>query len=170
MPLNHASPLAALLRAPMRPGVIRWIGVRPARRAPVTEVSAALLDPIEGLRGDHYGNRASRARQVTLVSREHLAAIAAYLGLAEIAPERLRRNVVTEGINLLALKGRPFRLGTALLEMTGECHPCSRMEQTFGSGGYNAVRGHGGITARILTAGEIGLGDPLVPVDDDPPP
>ncbi len=151
--------MARLLDAPMRPGRLVWIGRRPARRAPMTELAEAQLEPGIGLAGDHWRGSAEGARQVTLVAAEHLRAIAAFLGLDAIAPARLRRNLVTEGVNLLALKGRPFRLGAALLEYSGECHPCSRMEEEFGPGGYNAVRGHGGITARVLKAGSIRLGD-----------
>jgi MOSC domain-containing protein YiiM len=160
-PFDPASPLARLLDAPQRPGVVVWIGVRPIRYQPLTAGVAADMDPETGLAGDHYRSRTSRARQVTLIQIEHLAAIAGYLGLPRIEPGRLRRNIVTSGINLLALKGRSFRLGTAVLLCTGECHPCSRMEAELGAGGYNAMRGHGGITARILTAGLVRLDDAI---------
>ncbi|PZR13042.1 MAG: MOSC domain-containing protein [Azospirillum brasilense] len=170
--LNPASPLSRLFDAPVRPGRVEWIGLRPARRATPRPVLLAGMGPEEGLAGDHYRNRQSRARQVTLIQAEHLAAIAAFLGRDRVAPEEMRRNVVTAGINLLALKGRRFRLGSAVLEMTGECHPCSRMEEVLGPGGYNAVRGHGGITARVLRAGEVALGGAILRLDgaDDPGP
>jgi MOSC domain-containing protein YiiM len=124
-------------------------------------VEDALLEPGRGLEGDRWAGNATGARQVTLIAAEHLAAIAGYLGLNAVAPERLRRNLVIAGANLLALKGQRFRIGPALLEHSGECHPCSRMEEEFGPGGYSAVRGHGGITARVLEAGRIRRGDAL---------
>jgi MOSC domain-containing protein YiiM len=164
--LNPASPLSRLLSAPVRPGSVVWIGLRPARRAPLVSVHQAQLDPEQGLVDDHYRGSGRRTRQVTLIQQEHLTAIAAYLGLSDITPERLRRNVVVSGLNLLALQGRQFGLGTAVLEATGACHPCSRMEEEFGTGGYNAVRGHGGITARVLAGGTVGVGDAVVPLPD----
>ncbi len=161
--LNPASPLAQLMTKPVRPGRVEWIGVRPDRRAPVVVLDHVLLDPAKGIIGDRYNGR-SGGRHVTLIQQEHLAAVASFLGIAEVLPEQLRRNIVVSGINLLALKERTFRLGEAVLEMTGDCHPCSRMEEIFGEGGYNAVRGHGGITARVLEGGEVRLGDPLSPL------
>jgi MOSC domain-containing protein YiiM len=163
--LHPASSLSRLFDAPVRPGRVEWIGLRPARRAVLRPVLLAGMEPEGGLTGDHYRNRQSRARQVTLIQAEHLAAIAAFLGRDRVAPEELRRNIVTAGINLLALKGRRFRLGSAVLEMTGECHPCSRMEEVLGPGGYNAVRGHGGITARVLRAGEVALSGAVLRLD-----
>lgn len=152
--------LSELLNAPIRQGQVVWIGLRPARRAAMSSVEAVRASAAEGLLGDRYSGR-SGSRQVTLIQREHLAAIASHLGLDQVTPEQLRRNIVVTGINLLALKNHHFSLGEAVLEWTGECHPCSRMEETFGPGGYNAVRGHGGITARVLEGGRIAIGDRL---------
>ena len=150
------------MNAPVRPGRVEWIGLRPARRADIQVVEAAVLNPQAGIIGDRYSGR-SGTRHVTLIQSENLAAIAAHLGLEAVLPQQLRRNILVSGINLLALKDRPFRLGEALLEMTGDCHPCSRMEEIFGPGGYNAVRGHGGITARVLQGGLVRVGDALKP-------
>lgn len=129
-------------------------------------MAQADLDPEHGLIGDHYQSRTNHGRHVTLIQAEHIAAIAGYLGLERIEPVQLRRNIVVSGINLHALKGRRFHLGSALLLATDECHPCSRMEETLGTGGYNAVRGHGGIAARIVRAGQVHLGDAVVRSDD----
>ena len=96
---------------------------------------------------------------MTLIQQEHLAVIAACLGQESIDPSLLRRNIVVSGINLLALKDKTFRIGDALLEFSGLCHPCSKMERQLGAGGYNAMRGHGGITARVLEPGLVRLLD-----------
>jgi MOSC domain-containing protein YiiM len=71
---------------------------------------------------------------------------------------------VTRGINVVVLKGRRFRIGSALLEGSGDCAPCSQIEGLLGTGGYNAVRGHGGITARIIEGGLVTIGDAVVVV------
>lgn len=116
----------------------------------------------KGLEGDRFDGRIDSPRQVTLIQQEHLAVIAACCGHASIAPAILRRNMVISGINLLALKDKTFRLGNCVLKMTGLCHPCSKMEKLLGPGGYNAMRGHGGITAQIVSAAVIHLGDELI--------
>jgi MOSC domain-containing protein YiiM len=165
VPLNPQSSLARLFNAPVKPGVLTWIGVRSERRLAICAVQDVILDPRTGVQGDHY-SRDDGNRQVTLIQAECLAAIASHLGLDTLPPDVLRRNLVTRGINLLALKGRKFRIGEAVLEMSGECHPCSRLEETLGVGGYNATRGFGGVTAKVLMRGRISVGDNIVRVDE----
>lgn len=63
------------------------------------------------------------------------------------------------GRQLTLLQAEHLPVIAALLEATGLCHPCSRMEAALGAGGYNAMRGHGGINARILAGGTIRVGD-----------
>jgi len=139
-------------------GKLEWIGIRPERKAPMIVLNSVQAIAGKGLAGDRYSSKNGK-RQVTLIQGEHLLAIASLLGRDHVAPNLLRRNLVVTGINLIALKDKQFRVGDALLEYTGLCHPCSAMEATFGAGGYNAVRGHGGITARIVESGTMVLGD-----------
>ena len=155
------TPLGRLLDGPMRKGRIVWIGLRPGRQQSLLEVESATLVAEHGIEGDHYVTRRNGPRQVTLVAAEDIEAIASFLGQEDIAPALLRRNIVARGINLVALKNRRFRVGSVLLEGTGECAPCSRMELNLGRGGFNAMRGHGGITARILAGGEMRVGDAI---------
>ena len=139
-------------------GTVEWIGIRPEKRAEVVTVNSAMLDPAYGIQGDHYAGQSGK-RQVTLIQAEHLPAIASMLHCDLVKPEQLRRNVVVSGINLLALKDKSFQLGEAVLKFTGLCHPCSRMEENLGVGGYNAMRGHGGITARVISPGKVQVAD-----------
>ena len=155
-----------LLETQPRNGIVEWIGVRPQRRAPMESLERVQADPIDGLEGDHYASKINRQRQVTLIQREHLAVIAALIE-QPVRPETLRRNLLVSGINLLALKGQAIRVGTVILKVTGACHPCSRMEEALGVGGYNAMRGHGGVTAEIIRGGLITLGDPVISLQGD---
>ncbi|MBC6698470.1 MOSC domain-containing protein [Hymenobacter puniceus] len=158
---DDKSTIAQLLSTLPQTGRLEWIGLRPARREPLLSVVEATVETDRHLAGDHARPKAGGKRQITLIQHEHLAAVAGYLGLdAPVAPGRLRRNLVVSGLNLLALKNRQIFIGDeVVLDITGECHPCSRMEEELGPGGYNAMRGHGGITARIVQGGLIRVGD-----------
>jgi MOSC domain-containing protein YiiM len=158
-PTAKESIIGKLLDAPVRPGKVVWISVRPERRSPVKAIEEVEAIQNRGLAGDHYKGTPSSTRHVTLIQAEHLAAVASFLNLPDLDPGIVRRNIVVKGINLLALKDKQFYIGEALLEMTGLCHPCSQMEEILGEGGYNAMRGHGGITARIIEGGTIRVGD-----------
>ena len=140
-------------------GSVVCIGLRPSRRVAPVSVREVEARPGQGLVGDRFSGAATSARQVTLIQAEHLTVIGQLLGRDPIDPALLRRNIVVSGINLLALNGAHFRIGSAVLEGSGGCHPCSRMEEALGTGGYNAMRGHGGITARVVTSGWIRVGD-----------
>jgi MOSC domain-containing protein YiiM len=145
-------------------GELVWIGVRPARGEPMIAVNEVMVNQRSGLIGDRY-NAVGGKRQVTLIQWEHLDVLESFLGKA-VEPELLRRNFVVKGINLLALKNNKFSIGNVLLQTTGLCHPCSKMEKILGVGGYNAMRGHGGITAQVLSSGLINVGDKLTALSE----
>lgn len=160
--------LRALTRAFPHAGTLQGIYLRPARRVPAATPASALAIAGRGLEGDRASAAATLGgkRQVTLVQAEHLPAVAAFLRREAIDPALLRRNLLVGGINLQAAKAlfadQPLRLcigAEVVLEVTGPCEPCSRMEEIFGPGAYNALRGHGGMTARVLAGGELRVGD-----------
>lgn len=157
--VNPGSDLEKLVATFPHRGRVEWIGIRPERRAPLISRESVEAVAGLGLSGDHYATRTNGKRQVTLIQAEHLEVVAQLLGITGVAAESVRRNIVVSGINLLALRQRRFSVGSVLLEGAGPCAPCSRMEEVLGPGGYNAMRGHGGIVCRVLDGGEIRLGD-----------
>jgi MOSC domain-containing protein YiiM len=147
--------------------VVRGSPREAARRVERTQALAGI-----GLADDRLGQRGEAelsTRQVTLIQAEHLGVIAALARVASVDPVALRRNLVVSGINLLALKNARLQVGDgAVLEIVGPCQPCSRMEEAIGPGGYAAMRGHGGVTARVIEGGPIAVGDAVVAVPQGP--
>lgn len=155
-------PIETLINSLPQVGTLEWIGIRPEKKSPLLSVEKVMVTGDKGLEGDHFSSTYSKKRQVTLIQMEHLDAVASIMGQRAIDPGLTRRNLVVSKINLLSLRNQRFEIGEVILEGTGYCHPCSRMEENLGPGGYNAMRGHGGITAQVVRGGEIRVGDQVL--------
>ncbi len=173
-PMTSSDTLRDLITRIATQGRIEAIVVRPERNEPAQYVDAVNAEPGLGLIGDRRAqtkraNLVSRKRELTLIQAEHLPLIANWCGVEQIEATRLRRNLVISGVNLLAMKS-PFadvrlewQIGNEVcIEVTGPCDPCSKMEAELGKGGYNAMRGHGGMTAMVLAGGVIRVGDAVM--------
>ena len=122
--------LQRLLESHPALGSLVWIGTRPAKNFPVQALRQVQADCTQGLIGDHYSGTQGK-RQVTLFQWEHLSVLTAFIG-GPVTPDLVRRNLMIKGINLLSLKQRNIRIGEVVLQITGLCHPCSKMEKILG--------------------------------------
>ena len=166
--MDSAVTLRDLTTRHPREGVVTAIVLRPARGTLAQLADRTRAIPGRGLEGDRRALRESRStnRDLTILQAEHVPLIARWIGHDDLDVRLLRRNLVVAGWNLLAMRS-PFadqpllwRIGDdVVIRITGPCDPCSKMEATLGPGAYNAMRGHGGVTACIVEGGPIRVGD-----------
>ena len=113
-----------------------------------------------GIRGDRYfDHRPDYKGQITLFSFEVFAELARTFGLTNISAGAFRRNVIVSGIELNELIGLDFELQGVRFRGTGHCTPCYWMDTAVAPGAEKFLAGRGGLRARILTSGIIGLGN-----------
>src|SRR3989338_2856185 len=120
----------------------------------------------QGLKGDRYStgegsfNKGSAGkRQVTLIN-------SIFFPDSGFDYSESRRNIVTEGIELMWLIGKEFRIGNVLMRALKYCDPCERPSNLAGKKGKSfreAFFDRGGIVAEILESGVIKVGDTIIP-------
>lgn len=120
-----------------------------------------------GLEGDRYSESTGhwsrfgiRACEVTLVEAEDLEAMEGEAGASVMDGEH-RRNVVTRGIDLDDLRRKRFRIGEAIFEYQKPCSICRHVERLTEPGMTEALKGRGGICARVVEGRKIREGDPV---------
>lgn len=116
-----------------------------------------------GLVGDRYfAVPAHFEAQVTFVAGEIFQAVLDEFGLAGLSPALMRRNIVTEGVNLNQLLGHEFALDfgdhTVRFAGTKACSPCGWMDAAIAPGAWQFLKGRGGLRARVLSDGVIHKG------------
>jgi len=117
----------------------------------------------KGLRGDRFFNHKDNYKgQITFFSAEVFEAACAHVGASDCPPWAMRRNVMTEGIDLNELIGREFEIQGVRFYGTQECAPCRWMDRMVGPGAKDFLKGRGGLRARILKSGTLRCGETLL--------
>ena len=127
----------------------------------VDEVRAVEGCGIEGDRycaGTGFWTRYGDVCEVTLIEGEDLDYIESELGIGVKNGEH-RRNIVTRGIKLGDLRRKKFRVGETVLEYDRPRPPCRHVQDLSERGMTRALKGRGGICARVVLAGSIRVGD-----------
>jgi len=136
--------------------------VRP--RAVVESVDRVAVSLDAGIAGDFRGRikpGGRGRRQITILAMEDWRAALDTLGFSVAWQER-RANLLVEGIALPRRKGARLRIGEIMVEITGECDPCSRMDAVApGLMAALAPDWRGGRTARVLAGGVLAIGDDM---------
>ena len=136
-------------------GEIVSVHICVGHRRPMESVESANVIARFGLEGDRHATSAPgrSGRQVLLMDRETLDRL-------ELAPGDIRENITTSGVELSSLApGRKVSLGqTAVVETTGECEPCGRMDE-IRPGLQRVLDGRRGMLARVLDGGTVAVGD-----------
>ena len=109
-----------------------------------------------GIRGDRFFDyRYSYKGQITFFADEVYKALCDALDVRDKPHSVLRRNVITQGVDVNALIGSEFEVQGVRFCATEECRPCYWMEQAFAPGAEKFLKGRGGLRARILSDGAL---------------
>jgi hypothetical protein len=150
-------------------GDVIGIYISEVKTGPMQSVVAATALPGRGLQGDRYAAKTGtftprsdrlRGYDLTLIESEVLDRVTFSDGTNLTAAEA-RRNVVTRGIDLNALVGQEFTIGSVRVVGQRLCEPCVHLQRLTRPGVIAGLVHQGGLRADILTDGEIRLGDPI---------
>ena len=110
----------------------------------------------QGLKGDRFfGFKDNYKGQITFLEREQINTMEDKLDIESIDPAKLRRNIITRGIDLNTLIGKTFTIAGVTFQGMEECRPCYWMDRAVGEGAEECMRGKGGLRARILSDGTL---------------
>ena len=127
---------------------------QPAGTHPIIEVPELHCVAGRGIQGDRFfDHRADFKGQITFFADEVYQSVCSDLAVWNKRPSVFRRNVITRGVDLANWIGIEFEIGGVRFFGTEECKPCYWMNQAFDPGAEAALRGRGGLRARILSNG-----------------
>ena len=133
------------------------------RGAPMRAVASVECVADRGLVGDRYYDialKSSGDQGVTLIESEHIDAFCQETGI-DLSADMPRRNIVTRGVRLNELVGRPFVLGDSVLQGIELAEPCRLFQRRTHREVLKFFLNKGGLRARVLKTGLIAVGDDL---------
>ena len=146
---------------------VEGIFLAPEGGAQMKGVQAATALEGCGLEDDRYcagtghWSRFGRVCEVTFIAAEDLDDIQRETSVSVNNGEH-RRNVVTRGISLKALRrGQRFGAGEVVFEYRGPRSVCRYIERLTEPGMTQALKGRGGICARVIENGTVRVGDEI---------
>ena len=133
---------------------------RPAGEHPIRALASVTCRAGRGIEGDRFFDyRPDYRGQITFFDHRVYEEIKQVFGLPHLRPEAFRRNVMIDGLDLDTLKGTRFSLGGIEFFGSGESAPCYWMDQAVAPGAEAWLKGRGGLRAKILTDGELAVGE-----------
>lgn len=131
-------------------------GEHPTLSVPEVECFAG-----RGLEGDRFFDyKDEYSGQITFFAWETYEELCRQFAVTDKDPGSFRRNVITLGADLNALIGKEFEVQGITFFGTQESAPCEWMDTAFAPGTKDAMKGRGGLRARILTDGLLRVDSP----------
>ncbi len=128
----------------------------PAGEHPILEVAQMQCVAGRGIEGDRFFDfKHDYKGQISFFEEEVYDDLQQRFQVFDKQPGVFRRNVITRGADLNALIGTEFESQGVRFLGVEECKPCHWMNQAFCPGAEEALRGRGGLRARILSDGML---------------
>ena len=145
-------------------GNVIGISTRIKSRAPMELFTSAKVSFKHGVGNDFRGLKRN-GRQITIISVEGWEAAMKELG-EDLNWTTRRANILVKGIDLENTAGKVLKVGSFLVEVTGELIPCHRMdEQLMGLQKALTPNWRGGVTCKLLREGIVNENDRVTFMD-----
>jgi MOSC domain-containing protein YiiM len=136
----------------MKSGTIDHLFIKPGHREEMIPVETINVIQQKGIEGDASFGRSNR--QILIISHEVVKAYG-------LMPGDLRENITVSQLDVSAISTETrLSIGEVVLEVTGDCNPCARLEE-LRVGLMDEIHGNRGILARVLEPGEINVGQTI---------
>ena len=123
---------------------------------PMIELPKVECEAGKGIIGDRFHNyKEDYKGQITFFSLEVYEDICKTFKLNNVSPSVFRRNIILSGVNLNSLINKKFTIQGIDFLGTQEAAPCYWMNGAVAEGAEDAMKGRGGLRAKILTSGHL---------------